>query len=40
MPGRHAKDNKDRPGKRLQVTKEVAKELGDAVKKAKETKKK
>ena len=37
MAGKHRKDNP--PAKRLDVTKEVKKELGDAVKRAREIKK-
>jgi hypothetical protein len=35
LAGKHAAENPDRPGKRLQVSKEVKKELGKAVETAK-----
>jgi hypothetical protein len=39
MAGKHAEGNPDRPARRMDVPKEARKELGDAVKKAKQAKK-
>lgn len=36
--GKHSDTNKDRPAKRMDVDKDTAKELGDAVKRGREVK--